>query len=157
LTFWVRCSFCMYLWSYTLIGSKNRLSWFNHSKLAVFVFNISEDIVWKLSNTKQEQRIWDALFLLSITWPRTCAVRAFRQCLYNTRFSLFWVVIITLTKITILINRVCSSQRKMKFEQQLRAYWFQVCQFFKGFIKDLFVTSSDLLVSRLPYFALQLQ
>ena len=57
----------MYLWSYTLVGSKNRLFWFNHSELAVFVFNVSEDIVWKLSNTKQEQaeqRISDELFYL---------------------------------------------------------------------------------------------
>jgi len=43
----------MYSWSYILVESKNRLSWFNHSELGVFVFNVSEDIVWKLSNTKQ--------------------------------------------------------------------------------------------------------
>ena len=62
----------MVIGPYFFVGSKNHQSWFNRSELAVFVSNVhvhvAADIVFKLGNTKQEQRISDALCLLSITW-----------------------------------------------------------------------------------------
>jgi len=45
-----------------------------------------------------------------------------------------------------------------EFQRSISGPWPKkvVHHCFKGFITDLFVTSSDLLVSRLPYFALGL-